>query len=1085
MAKKTAQIDIKLTGVNTIQGLEDELEKINEQIKNVDVNSQAFKTLSEQSILVKTALHDAGLQLENVTGREKAESIHRMGSALVGAFQGAAGASLLFGEKAGKDYQALIGKVVGLYSAIDGVTRFTKAFSTENISRLKALGIQWGLVGTDAKIAGMSMKTALISTGIGALVVALGMLIANWDKITAAIKINAKEKALAEDKVRLEEELKTQQDLLKAYEEEATAQKAINALNGDKKANAQVDLDLTKKKTAEIQAQQAVAINAEKLLNIEKEKAEEKLKAHIETLESQKSLQDGSMPIATANLKIYEKSVEVAQDNLKVATDALKVNKEQQTINEKNLWLLEKQAVEAQNLLDFQQKMLDVDKEIAAGENRVKILQAEEGTTVVIYEQQKKILDLQIQKLHIQDKINGYTNDESKQAIKNLEVDKQAIGIKEALFIKNLDYQTRINTLNKLYNDALKENNTEINQANLDYDVSVQKLERLNQIIELQSQNYSEVLKGYQEYSDFQLQSLELGTERIKQLEEEQNFIAIGNSDLKVTIESYEKIAGYVEQRRIMDGGIANDDKARQEALNEFGKTLHKTYEYEIEQIENKRKGLKENASVQEQIDAGIILRDKYTEEELQKMGNYQHAIRQEEVVAHDKITEKLVQELALKKTILGIEDFNFETQLKQNKNLQDQLNANEDLLNGRQILVNGYIRQLEAEKASLEASKKSTDSAEKRGIINDKILALEGNIVNANNESYQINNDLYKNKQDQVKVDTDITTIQGQKVTNAKAQSDAEKQTTAELEKQEKWYAKANDWIKQNAEEIQAYSDLINQMFSLAIAAQQRNADKADERIKRAQKNLDALNKKEKKYEDDLKDLQDELKDADGERYNELLAKIAEVEAANVENGKTTQQRIKDETNAQLKAQYDKDMAEWHMKKLEKEQALIAATIAGALAVVKALPNVVLAVLVGVLSAASIATIALQRIPPQPEKPTYEAKGGLLKGKSHAEGGIPVGDTGIEVEGGEMVVNRRATAMYLPLLTTMNDIGNKKKFDVGGQMSPNISTKQTNDLIDYERLAQEIGKLNISVSVVDINRKQQQVKVIQSNASI
>ena len=52
-----------------------------------------------------------------------------------------------------------------------------------------------------------------------------------------------------------------------------------------------------------------------------------------------------------------------------------------------------------------------------------------------------------------------------------------------------------------------------------------------------------------------------------------------------------------------------------------------------------------------------------------------------------------------------------------------------------------------------------------------------------------------------------------------------------------------------------------------------------------------------------------------------------------------------------------------------------------------------------------------------------YE-KGGILKGKSHNEGGIPftvAGRGGFEAEGGEYLVNKRATAMYFPLLETIN----------------------------------------------------------------
>jgi hypothetical protein len=52
-----------------------------------------------------------------------------------------------------------------------------------------------------------------------------------------------------------------------------------------------------------------------------------------------------------------------------------------------------------------------------------------------------------------------------------------------------------------------------------------------------------------------------------------------------------------------------------------------------------------------------------------------------------------------------------------------------------------------------------------------------------------------------------------------------------------------------------------------------------------------------------------------------------------------------------------------------------------------------------------------------------YE-KGGLLKGNSHSEGGIPftvAGRGGFEAEGGEYIVNKRATAMYFPVLEAIH----------------------------------------------------------------
>ena len=47
--------------------------------------------------------------------------------------------------------------------------------------------------------------------------------------------------------------------------------------------------------------------------------------------------------------------------------------------------------------------------------------------------------------------------------------------------------------------------------------------------------------------------------------------------------------------------------------------------------------------------------------------------------------------------------------------------------------------------------------------------------------------------------------------------------------------------------------------------------------------------------------------------------------------------------------------------------------------------------------------------------------KGGMLEGKSHSEGGIP-----IEAEGGEFVVNKESTKHFEPQLKKMNDAGNE-----------------------------------------------------------
>ena len=70
-------------------------------------------------------------------------------------------------------------------------------------------------------------------------------------------------------------------------------------------------------------------------------------------------------------------------------------------------------------------------------------------------------------------------------------------------------------------------------------------------------------------------------------------------------------------------------------------------------------------------------------------------------------------------------------------------------------------------------------------------------------------------------------------------------------------------------------------------------------------------------------------------------------------------------------------------------------------------------------MGAAQVAIISSQKF----------ANGGLLNGKSHQQGGIPVGNTGIEVEGNEYIVNKVTTTKNLPLVEFINS--KKKKLDL------------------------------------------------------
>ena len=109
----------------------------------------------------------------------------------------------------------------------------------------------------------------------------------------------------------------------------------------------------------------------------------------------------------------------------------------------------------------------------------------------------------------------------------------------------------------------------------------------------------------------------------------------------------------------------------------------------------------------------------------------------------------------------------------------------------------------------------------------------------------------------------------------------------------------------------------------------------------------------------------------------------------------------------------------------------------------------------------------------------TQYATGGMLHGNSHSMGGIR--GTGkfsnIEVEGGEYIVNKKATLNNLPLLQQINSIGDSFKFASGGLLTPNPEIS--------ELAAQIPTQPNIKVSVVDIIQGIERVNVIDQNSFI
>lgn len=182
--------------------LEDEFEKLNKQIKEVPVNSKEFKVLNKQLALTGKEIKNVELGFESLDNEQVASE---MGS-VSGAIGDVSAAFILLGDdsetmqEVAKNIEFAMGISIGFKGAIEGVssarkllnnstilsTIATKANTAANVIAGVAQSAYTLAVGASTGATKL-FRLALISTGIGAIIIGIGLLIANFDKVTEAV----------------------------------------------------------------------------------------------------------------------------------------------------------------------------------------------------------------------------------------------------------------------------------------------------------------------------------------------------------------------------------------------------------------------------------------------------------------------------------------------------------------------------------------------------------------------------------------------------------------------------------------------------------------------------------------------------------------------------------------------------------------------------------------------------------------------------------------------------------------------------------------------------------------------------------
>ena len=182
MAKYTLDIDVNYKSVEDLKG---ELQALEAEFSTLSIGSKGFTELGNKIKGIKSQLKDVELQFEGLDKEQRATALVDTFNGLTGAVGAVSSAFIAFGaesaaiENAEKKLLGVIGVVTGLRDVSNGLLAASKLFGPAftNVGAAIQAGFTAGATGAQ------TFKAALISTGIGAFIVAVGLLVANFDKL--------------------------------------------------------------------------------------------------------------------------------------------------------------------------------------------------------------------------------------------------------------------------------------------------------------------------------------------------------------------------------------------------------------------------------------------------------------------------------------------------------------------------------------------------------------------------------------------------------------------------------------------------------------------------------------------------------------------------------------------------------------------------------------------------------------------------------------------------------------------------------------------------------------------------------------
>lgn len=394
---------------------------------------------------------------------------------------------------------------------------------------------------------------------------------------------------------------------------------------------------------------------------------------------------------------------------------------------------------------------------------------------------------------------------------------------------------------------------------------------------------------------------------------------------------------------------------------------------------------------------------------------------------------------------------------------------------------INDFI--LNAEKNRLKAVEKANSETFEGRLQN--IESERQNVIMSFDEQIQKATELYGIESSQVKSLTSLKMASLDEISkkeNDERQKQLQSEKEAELNKQKTISEMKLIGLQEgSAEYLSAYTDLLNAEMEMELSTEKLTEEEKEKIRLEYQDKIKVANDEFRKSETE-KDLAEQQAKYDAmtntvSAFSNAVTAMQDAELANAEGNEAKQ--------AQIRKKYAKS-------NFLSQIASIGIDTAKGIMSVLSTANQAGPILGPILAAAQIAMISATGIA-QTAKAKAEMnnamkaeRGGLLHGPLHSNGGIPVGNTGVEVEGGEFIVNRKATSAFEPLLSAINSYG------YSSPAMPSLYNSNSNTTTAFDRnmvteIVQQTIKGVSSIPVVvtehSITKAQRNVSVIESQA--